>query len=86
MEVVSEDSKDHKREYETKLLDYAEAKIAEYWIADPQRRTVIVHQFHGDCYEVHGQYSAGEQATSLFLPGFAIDIAALFALMDEIPE
>src|SRR6185503_3381866 len=38
MEVVSEDRKDRKRDYEQKLLDYAEAKVAEYWIVDFERK------------------------------------------------
>lgn len=86
MEVVSDDAKDRQRDYETKLFDYAETKIPEYWIVDPERQTVIVHQLSGDRYEVHGQYSAGERASSVLLPGFAVDVAALFAVMDEIPE
>jgi Uma2 family endonuclease len=86
MEVVSDDVKDHKRDYETKLLDYAEAKIPEYWIVDPERRTVLIHQLRGDRYEVHGQFSPGDQAASVLLPGFSIDVAALFAVIDEIPE
>jgi hypothetical protein len=28
----------------------------------------------------------GTQATSVLLPGFAIDVTALFAVIDEIPE
>src|SRR5205814_6869604 len=43
MEVVSDDPKDRARDYEQKLLDYAEAKVAEYWIIDYERRVVIVH-------------------------------------------
>lgn len=37
MEVVSDDPKDRKRDYEKKLSDYAEAKVAEYWIIDYER-------------------------------------------------
>lgn len=86
MEVVSDDAKDRARDYIEKLADYAEAKVAEYWIIDPQRRTVIVHQLHEGRYVVFGDFALGTLATSLLLPGFAIDVAALFAIIDDIPE
>jgi Uma2 family endonuclease len=86
MEVVSDDPKDQKRDYEEKLRDYAEAKIAEYWIIDPNRQCMIVHRLEGDRYIVHGEFTRGQQATSVLLPGFGIDVAALLAVADEIPE
>jgi Uma2 family endonuclease len=54
MEIVSDDSKDRKRNYETKLVDFAEAKVHEYWIIDPHRQVVIVHRLEHDRYVVHG--------------------------------
>jgi Uma2 family endonuclease len=86
MEVVSEDSKDRQRDYEQKLLDYAEAKVAEYWIVDYERQVVIVHRLEGNQYKVHGEFRRGQQAASALLSGFAIDVEGLFAAADEIPE
>jgi Uma2 family endonuclease len=86
MEVVSDDPKDHARDYETKVADYAEAKIAEYWIIDPERQLVIVHRLDGDSYAVSGQFSRGQQATSALLDGFTVDVEALFAVGDNIPD
>jgi Uma2 family endonuclease len=86
MEVVSEDSKDRKRDYQTKLADYAEAKIPEYWIIDFEERRVIVHQLHGGRYNVHGEFTRGQQAISVLLDGFAIDVTALFAAAEDVPE
>jgi Uma2 family endonuclease len=86
MEVVSDDPKDHARDYREKLADYAEARIAEYWIVDPERKVVIVHRLEGDRYAVHGEFAGGEQATSVFLAGFQVDVTALFAVADTIPE
>jgi Uma2 family endonuclease len=93
MEVVSGDPKDQERDYKDKLLDYkdklldyAEAKIAEYWIVDYERRVVIVHRLDGERNAVHGEFSRGQQAESVLLPGFSIDVDALFAVADEIPE
>lgn len=86
MEVVSEDPKDRQRDYEQKLLDYAEAKVAEYWIVDYERRVVLVHRLAGDHYELHGEFSHEQQATSALLDGFTIDVQSLFAQADEIPD
>ncbi len=86
MEVVSGDRKDRERDYEQKLLDYAEAKVAEYWIVDPERRVVIVHQLQGDKYTVRGEFAVGSLANSVLLAGFSVDVTALFAVIDEIPE
>ena len=86
LEVVSDDPKDHARDYETKLADYAEAKITEYSIVDPERQVVIVHRLDRDVYKVSGQYNRGEQAKSDSLAGFAINTEALFAAADNIPE
>jgi Uma2 family endonuclease len=86
MEVVSDDPKGRTRDYETKLADYAEAKVAEYWIIDPERKAVLVHRLDGEHYAIHGEFARGQQAFSAILPEFGIDTAALFAVADEIPE
>jgi Uma2 family endonuclease len=86
VEVVSEDPKDRKRDYEEKLLAYAERGIAEYWIVDYQRRIVVLHRLDGQRYAIHGEFTSGQQAASVLLPEFSIDVDALFAVADEIPE
>ncbi|HEY6563911.1 MAG TPA: Uma2 family endonuclease [Pirellulaceae bacterium] len=88
MEVVSDDPKDRQRDYEQKLLDYAEAKVAEYWIVDFSRQTVIVHQLDsdGERYLICGEFMSGGQAASTLLSGFSIDVKALFAVAKDIPE
>jgi Uma2 family endonuclease len=84
MEVVSGDPKDRERDYQEKLADYATAKVAEYWIVDFERKVVVINRLDGDA--VHVEFTRGQQAISNFLPGFAVDVAALFAVADEIPE
>ncbi len=86
MEVVSDDPKDQKRDYETKLADYAEAKIAEYWIIDYERRTVLVNRLDSDRYGLHGEFAPGQQAASALLSGFTVDVAALFDAAKDVPE
>jgi Uma2 family endonuclease len=86
MEVVSDSPADRQRDYEQKLIDYAEAKGAEYWIVDRERQVVIVHWLAGSRYSVHGEYSRGQIAASRLLDGFGIDVAALFATAENVPE
>jgi Uma2 family endonuclease len=86
MEVVSDDPKDRQRDYEQKLVDYAEAKVSEYWIVDFERQVVTVHRLDGDRYAVYAKFTRGERATSVLLQGFEVDIAALFAAAENIPD
>ena len=86
MEVVSDSPADRQRDYEQKLIDYAAAKVAEYWIVDRERKVVIVHGLVGGAYSVIGEYIGGQIAASNLLEGFAIDVAALFAAAENIPE
>ncbi len=79
MEVVSDSSEDRKRDLETKREEYARAGIAEYWIIDPAQRRITVLTLKGTAYAVHGEFTPGMQATSVLLPGFAVDVAAVFA-------
>jgi Uma2 family endonuclease len=86
MEVVSGDPKDRKRDYEEKLADYAAAKIAEYWIVDHQRQTVIVHRLEGEQYVALGEFGRGVRAASALLPGFEFEVDALFAAADSVAD
>jgi Uma2 family endonuclease len=77
MEVVSED--DRRRDLVTKRAVYARAGIPEYWIVDPRDAQSTVLKLAGDCYEVHGEFQAGQVATSSLLPGFEVDVTAALA-------
>jgi Uma2 family endonuclease len=80
VEVVSSDPKDRQRDYVEKMTDYAEGNVAEYWIVDPDRGTVQVNRLVAERYELHGEFTSGQRATSALLDGFAIDVAELFAV------
>jgi Uma2 family endonuclease len=86
MEVVSPDPKDRKRDYEEKLADYAEADIAEYWIVDAEQQSVIVHCLEDQHYAIHGQFTRGQQATSVLLNGFVVDVSGLFAVAEDVAK
>ncbi len=79
MEVVSSDPKDRKRDLEIKPRDYAQARIPEYWIIDPDQRMIRVLTLDGRAYKVHGEFGPGSLATSVLLPGFAVSVDAVLA-------
>ncbi len=79
IEVPSPGEENHKRDLQTKRRVYAKAKIPEYWIIDAETETITVLTLSGKTYKVHGKFKPGQQATSKLLPGFALDVAAVFA-------
>jgi Uma2 family endonuclease len=81
MEVVSDDDQSHQRDHETKVVDYAEAKIPEYWIVDPQQQkvTVLTLDHATGQYSPNGVFLPGQVAFSKRLAGFGVDVTAVFA-------
>jgi Uma2 family endonuclease len=79
MEVVSGSPDDRKRDLVIKRKEYAKAGIAEYWIVDPDERKITVLTLRKKTYRVHGEFAPGSTATSVLLPGFAVDVTATFA-------
>ena len=75
-EVVSPDNPG--RDLVEKRIDYAEAGIPEYWIADPRDETITVLSLREDAYVEHGVFVRGDTATSPLLEGFAADVTAVF--------
>jgi Uma2 family endonuclease len=76
LEVVSPDKPE--RDLVTKRGDYAAARIPEYWIVNPLDETITVLRLGGETYVEHGVFRRGARATSTLLPGFAVEVAAVF--------
>jgi len=81
MEIVSESNADHDRN--TKRIEYAKAGIPEYWIVDTLEKKILVYTLSRKKYRLHGEFGAGEQATSKLLPGFGVDVDAVMKLVEE---
>ncbi len=76
-EIISESDPDHDRI--TKMAEYAQAGIPEYWIIDPYMRTVEVYLLAGAEYQMAKDLAEGETLTTTQLPGFALSVTELFA-------
>jgi Uma2 family endonuclease len=76
LEVVSPDKPE--RDLVEKRGDYAEARVPEYWIVNPQTETITVLRLDGNAYVEAGNFRRGESAASHLLEGFAVDVKAVF--------
>ena len=77
VEVVSDSAADHERDYIRKRLEYAIARIPEYWIVDPQAQSILVLTLKSAQYIEHGRFVRGEVATSPLLPGLQVNVSAV---------
>ena len=82
MEVPSPGARNRERDLETKRIEYAKAKIPEYWIIDPKEKTITVLTLSGRTYKVHGIFKLGDEATSKLLKGFKVAVSDVFAAGD----
>ena len=76
VEAVSPDNPE--RDLVFKRDDYAEAGVPEYWIVDPATETVTVLKLEGAGYIEHGVFGRPARADSTALPGFGVDVGAVF--------
>jgi Uma2 family endonuclease len=76
LEVVSEEKPE--RDLVDKRGDYAEGRVPEYWIVNPQAETITVLHLRGDVYEEAGIFRPGESTSSVLLAGFSVAVTAVF--------
>jgi Uma2 family endonuclease len=81
-EIVSEGAEAHTRDYVAKREEYLRFGIREYWIVDPQARTILVLLRDGDAW-VERAYSNHQTAEGLVLPGFVVPLADLWAAAQD---
>ena len=76
LEVVSKDKPE--RDLVDKRIDYAEGRVAEYWIVNPDTSTITVLRLEGAAYAEAGCFKRGESATSALRPEFSVAVSDLF--------
>ncbi len=57
-----------------KFKVYAKAGVPEYWIVDPDQRTIELYVLRGSAYHLLGKYGVGETARSNVLSGFEVAV------------
>jgi Uma2 family endonuclease len=58
---------------------FARYHVPEYWIVDPQARTVEIYELAGPAYELRSISGAADSVTSPTIEGLTCAAAALFA-------
>jgi Uma2 family endonuclease len=76
LEVVSEEKPE--RDLVEKRGDYAEARVPEYWIVNPQTESITVLQLVADAYQEAGVYRRGQSAVSALRPEFSVAVEQVF--------
>jgi Uma2 family endonuclease len=84
IEVLSPSNRGH--DLLTKRKLYSRAGVREYWIVDPERRTISVLSLDRDAFHaIHEGVDQGEIVSPL-LGGKAFSIERIFARLDEIAD
>jgi Uma2 family endonuclease len=66
------------KELKNKYDVYEEAGVKEYWLVSPQDQWLRIYSLIDGKFQESPYMLAGDNATSTVLPGFALDITALF--------
>lgn len=61
-----------------KMIEYALAGIPEYWVIDPDHRTVAIYVLEGTAYRLTGVYGAGQRVSAQTLSGFSLEVDELW--------
>jgi Uma2 family endonuclease len=84
LEVVSEGAENRNRDYVVKRDVYAKAGIPEYWIVDPEEKSVTALKLVGSDYVTHGRFAQNEIAYSATLEGFSINCGEMWEVEKEL--
>ena len=76
VEVLS--SSTRQRDLGIKRDRYAHFGVKEYWLADPDARTITVLSLSGTQYEEVGTYGVESQISTALVPGLLIDVSQVF--------
>lgn len=79
VEVISPYSGPHDRI--TKYEKYARAGIPEYWLANPEKRTVEVMVLEDGTYRSPGIFQGQDTLPSRVVPGFPVQVEQFFATL-----
>jgi Uma2 family endonuclease len=76
VEVISESTK--RLDREVKLEQYALHGVSEYWLVDPEGKSVEVFRLKEEEYEPAERLGFGDTLTSPLFPGLRLSVASLW--------
>jgi hypothetical protein len=79
IEILSPGASNERRDWHVKRNLYATRGVGEYWIVDTENRSVEVHRRdEAGNLASETNFRQNDELTSGFLPGFAVQVDALF--------
>lgn len=78
VEIISPGTSE--RDRQAKYQIYEEAGVQEYWLLDPESRTIEVFTLREGIYELSGKWGPGEVARSVLLAGFEVEVDEIFTI------
>jgi Uma2 family endonuclease len=78
VEVVSPGRENARRDREKKLRLYGKFGVGEYWVADPEARTVEIYRPVGGALALAATLSGEDEITTPLLPGFRCAVGEVF--------
>ena len=80
VEILSPGSENLRRDLSVKRQLYAKYRVQEYWIVDPENRLVEIYRLLEHRLEKIATLTDEEKITSSILPGFQLEVRAVFNL------
>ncbi len=80
VEILSPGSANRRRDLSAKRQLYGKYGVQEYWIVDNENSSVLVFHLHGPTLKEIATLTGDDKLTSLILPGFQLQVNAIFNL------
>lgn len=78
IEIVSPGSENERRDRVAKRQLYGKHGVKEYWVVDPQQRTVEIYRLVGQTLQLHALLQEMDEITTSVLPGFSCKVEDVF--------
>jgi Uma2 family endonuclease len=80
VEIVSPGTENRRRDLSVKRQLYAKYGVQEYWVIDPENRSVEMYRLVGPSLERIATLVHDDEITSPIIPGFELKVSAIFNL------
>ena len=80
IEILSPGAENVRRDRMAKRQLYGRYGVKEYWVVDPEQRTIEIYRSLDGALELVRSFAEGEEITSPLLPGFACETSAVFKM------
>ncbi|MDQ2937841.1 MAG: Uma2 family endonuclease [Acidobacteriota bacterium] len=80
VEIISSGTENRRRDLSVKRQLYAKYGVKEYWIVDPDNRSVLIFRLREQKLQEIATLKRDEELTSPILPAFELKVSAIFNL------